>query len=50
LENPVGKTKVYLYTRHKLLKNPVGKIRRTTMIYIEFPMFLDPLGDPKDIV
>jgi hypothetical protein len=49
LENPVGKTKVYLYTRHKLLKNPVGKIR-TTMIYIEFPMFLDPLGDPKDIV
>jgi hypothetical protein len=34
----------------KILKNPVGKIRRITMIYIELPMFIDPLGDPKDIV
>jgi hypothetical protein len=23
---------------------------RTAMIYIELPMFIDPLGDPKDIV
>jgi hypothetical protein len=49
LENPVGKNQSIPIYLTKLLKNPVGKIRRDTMIYIT-PMLIDPLGIPKDIV
>ena len=50
LEKPYGKNPKYMSIYLvKLLKNPMGKIRRNSMIYIT-PNVIDPLNIFKDIV